>query len=150
MKVMKMNAWHWTLLLITLVFFVLMGRAYSYINEATRHKVETTQFVTDEIVNSATFNSPTQLIDLSLGFAVQIDVTGCVLCSGLIQMLSSVDGATFIPIAGCDVAITDNGTIILNVPSLYFPFIQLQYTEDEASNTTINAFLSVKEDIGGG
>ena len=60
-----------------------------------------------------------------------------------------MDGVNFTLIPGCEANYSADGTILFNVPTIYFPYAQFQAVETTGSVTTFNVFTSVKEDIGG-
>ncbi len=107
------------------------------------------QVVTAELVQSTTFLSPTQIIAKTIGFAVQVIVSACAACDGEIRLNGSINGIDFALIPGCEVPYNADGSFLFNVPAQYFPHLQIEVTETTGSPTIIDAWFSVKEDIGG-
>ena len=150
---MKFTKLHFLLMIITLVFFVIIGRAYAQVAPSsfvTNIKINKNEhFITDQVVQNTTFSSITFVIGKTVGFAVQVNITNCVACDGDIALLGSIDGVNFTIIPGCEATYTADGTILFNVPITYFPYLRFDAEETTGSATTFNVWTSVKEDISG-
>ena len=136
-----------------ILFFLTISRAFpqtapsSFVMNININK--NTQVILDETVNNTSFDSITLVVGRTVGVAIQANFTDCVACSGTVELLGSVDGVTFVPIPDCSAAVTDNATVLFNLPQMFFPYMRIRYTETTTSDTVINAFLSIKEGLGG-
>ncbi len=137
----------------TLALFVLLDSARSQVAPSSFNMNaeinRNTIVVIDEVVSNTTFDSITLVVGKTVGVAVQVNFTDCVACSGTVELLGSVDGITFVLIPDCSAAVTGDDTILFNLPQMFFPYMRIRYTETTASLTILNAFLSVKEGLGG-
>ncbi len=148
-----MRALNLVLLFLVFIFFALITRAYPQTAPsefwANSKRNVNSHFITDEVVQNTTFSSATFIIGKTIGFAVQVNITNCVACSGDIALLGSIDGVNFTTIPGCEATYTADGTILFNVPITYFPYLRFDAEETTGSATTFNVWTSVKEDISG-
>ena len=105
--------------------------------------------IVDQTVTNTTFTAATEIIGKTIGFSIQVNITGCVACSGTVRLNGSIDGVVFTLIPGCEANYTGDGSVLFNVPAIYFPYLQFEAEETTGSATTFNVFKSVKEDISG-
>lgn len=114
-------------------------------------RINNNQLVTAQALNTS-FNSPSQQIEMQIGYAVQANVTGAP--TGTFKLQASADKAELISpsnyppthwsdITGTSIAVTTSGSYFWNVVDPMYTWFRVVYTDTSGGTSTATVTVVV-------
>lgn len=146
---MRFTIHHIILLILALIFFALIGRAYPLTDIAPREEYK------DEVAAAATLTNDntnvTHVLNLSRGYTWQVNLENSPTGEGEIRLFSSIDCINFAEIINTDpenplpAPWTADGVVVINVSNVYYRCTRINISNTTFDSVDYTAIVSKKD-----